>query len=131
MLITVWVFIGIEGASVVSARAEHRQDVGRATLYGFAIVLLLLMAVSLLSPGIVPQAELAAMKNPSMAGVLEKAVGTGGQVISASGCSFPLLGALLAWTLLAAEILCRRLATASCPASFRGKTPGARPVPCG
>jgi arginine:ornithine antiporter/lysine permease len=105
MLITVWVFIGIEGASVVSARAEHRQDVGRATLYGFAIVLLLLMAVSLLSPGIVPQAELAAMKNPSMAGVLEKAVGTWGAVMISLGLLVSVGGALLAWTLLAAETL--------------------------
>ena len=29
MLVTLWVFIGIEGASVVSARGEHRRDVGR------------------------------------------------------------------------------------------------------
>jgi amino acid transporter len=51
MLITVWVFIGIEGANVFSARAQCREDNGRATLLGFAVVLLL-MAVSLLSLGI-------------------------------------------------------------------------------
>ena len=28
MLVTLWVFIGIEGASVFSARAERRQDIG-------------------------------------------------------------------------------------------------------
>jgi len=43
MLITLWVFIGVEGAVVVSARARHKCDVGRATLLavlfaaGFAI----------------------------------------------------------------------------------------------
>jgi arginine:ornithine antiporter/lysine permease len=105
MLITVWVFIGIEGASVFSARAENRQDVGRATLLGFAIVLVLLMAVSVLSLGIVPQAELAAMKNPSMAGVLDKAVGHWGAVLISIGLLVSVGGALLAWTLLAAETL--------------------------
>jgi arginine:ornithine antiporter/lysine permease len=105
MLITVWVFIGIEGANVFSARAQRREDVGRATLIGFTVVLLLLMAVSLLSLGIVPQGELAAMKNPSMAGVLEKAVGAWGAVFISLGLLVSVGGALLAWTLLAAETL--------------------------
>jgi arginine:ornithine antiporter/lysine permease len=34
MLITLWVFIGVEGAVVVSARARHKRDVGRATHTG-------------------------------------------------------------------------------------------------
>jgi arginine:ornithine antiporter/lysine permease len=105
MLITVWVFIGIEGANVVSARAQHREDVGRATVFGFALVLLLLMAVSLLSLGIISQGDLAAMKNPSMAGVLDKAVGTWGAVLISIGLLVSVGGALLAWTLLAAETL--------------------------
>ncbi|MDR6449054.1 arginine:ornithine antiporter/lysine permease [Paraburkholderia terricola] len=105
MLITVWVFIGIEGASVFSARAQRREDIGRATLLGFAVVLVLLMAVSLLSLGIVPQGELAAMKNPSMAGVLDRAVGAWGAVLISLGLLVSVGGALLAWTLLAAETL--------------------------
>ncbi|MFM0489012.1 arginine-ornithine antiporter [Paraburkholderia graminis] len=105
MLITVWVFIGIEGANVFSARAQRREDIGRATLLGFAVVLLLLMAVSLLSLGIVSQGELASMKNPSMAGVLEKAVGSWGAVLISLGLLVSVGGALLAWTLLAAETL--------------------------
>ncbi|CAE6689817.1 Arginine/ornithine antiporter [Paraburkholderia nemoris] len=105
MLITVWVFIGIEGANVFSARAQRREDIGRATMLGFAVVLLLLMAVSLLSLGIVSQSDLAAMKNPSMAGVLDKAVGTWGAVLISIGLLVSVGGALLAWTLLAAETL--------------------------
>jgi arginine:ornithine antiporter/lysine permease len=105
MLITVWVFIGIEGASVYSAHAQNRKDVGRATLLGFAGVLLLLMLVSLLSLGIVSQADLAAMKNPSMAGVLDKVVGPWGTLLISLGLLVSVGGALLAWTLLAAETL--------------------------
>lgn len=59
MLVTVWVFIGIEGASVYSARAKYRTDIGKATLIGFIITLLLFICVSLLSLGIVSQPELA------------------------------------------------------------------------
>ena len=43
MLVTVWVFIGIEGASIFSSRAEKRSDVGKATVIGFITVLLLLV----------------------------------------------------------------------------------------
>ncbi|WP_029708612.1 arginine-ornithine antiporter [Rhodoferax saidenbachensis] len=105
MLVTVWVFIGIEGASVYSARARERKDVGRATVLGFLITLLLLMAVSLLSLGIFTQPELAALKNPSMAGVLEKAVGTWGAILIYVGLIVSVGGGFLAWMLLAAESL--------------------------
>ena len=105
MLVTVWVFIGIEGASVYSARAANRADVGRATVAGFVICLLLLMAVSLLSLGITTQPDLAGLKNPSMAGVLEKAVGTWGAVLIYIGVIVSVGGGFLAWTLLAAESL--------------------------
>ena len=44
MLVTVWVFIGIEGAAVYSQRAAKRKDVGRATVLGFAGVLALLLS---------------------------------------------------------------------------------------
>lgn len=105
MLVTVWVFIGIEGASVYSARARHRADVGKATIAGFLITLALLMAVSLLSLGIMSQPDLAGLKNPSMAGVLEKAVGTWGAVLIYVGVIVSVGGGFLAWTLLAAESL--------------------------
>jgi arginine:ornithine antiporter / lysine permease len=105
MLVTVWVFIGIEGASVYSARARNREDVGRATVIGFLICLLLLMAVSLLSMGLFTQPELAGLKNPSMAAVLEKAVGTWGAVLIYIGLIVSVGGGFLAWMLLAAESL--------------------------
>jgi arginine:ornithine antiporter/lysine permease len=105
MLVTVWVFIGIEGASVYSARARRREDVGRATVIGFLVCLVLLMAVSLLSLGITTQPDLASLKNPSMAGVLEKAVGTWGAVLIYLGLIVSVGGGFLAWTLLAAESL--------------------------
>jgi arginine:ornithine antiporter / lysine permease len=105
MLVTVWVFIGIEGASVYSARAARRSDVGRATVIGFGVCLALLMAVSLLSLGIYTQPQLAGLKNPSMAGVLEAVVGPWGALLVTLGLVISVGGGFLAWTLLAAESL--------------------------
>ncbi len=105
MLVTVWVFIGIEGASVYSARAARREDVGRATVIGFLVCLVLLMGVSLLSLGLFTQPELAGLKNPSMAQVLERVVGTWGAVLVYLGLIVSVGGGFLAWTLLAAESL--------------------------
>ena len=105
MLVTVWVFIGIEGAAVYSQRAAKRKDVGRATVLGFAGVLALLLLVNLLSYGLMAQAELAGVPDPSMAGVLENEVGSWGAAFISIGLVVSLLGALIAWVLLCVEIL--------------------------
>ncbi|MCO5084527.1 MAG: arginine-ornithine antiporter [Rhizobiaceae bacterium] len=104
MLVTLWVFIGIEGASVFSARAERRKDIATATVLGFLTCLALYALVSLLSLGILSQPELAALKNPSMAGVLEAVVGPWGAILINLALVVSVVGAFLAWTLLAAEI---------------------------
>lgn len=104
MLVTLWVFIGIEGASVLSARAERRKDIATATVSGFFTCLGLYALVSLLSLGIVSQPELAALKHPSMAGVLEAVVGPWGAILINLALVISVVGAFLSWTLLAAEI---------------------------
>ncbi len=105
MLVTVWVFIGIEGASIFSSRAEKRSDVGKATVIGFITVLLFLVLVNVLSLGVMTQPELAKLQNPSMAAVLEHVVGHWGAVLISVGLVISLLGALLSWVLLCAEIM--------------------------
>jgi arginine:ornithine antiporter/lysine permease len=104
MLVTLWVFIGIEGASVFSARAERRKDIATATVLGFFTCLALYALVSLLSLGILNQPELAALKNPSMAGVLEAIVGPWGAILINLALVVSVIGAFLSWTLLAAEV---------------------------
>jgi arginine:ornithine antiporter/lysine permease len=104
MLVTLWAFIGIEGASVVSARARKRSDVGVATVSGLLVCLVLYVAASLLALGILTQPELAQLKNPSMAGVLEHIVGPWGAGLISIAVIVSVLGAFLSWTLLAAEV---------------------------
>ncbi|WEH38167.1 basic amino acid/polyamine antiporter [Streptomyces sp. AM 2-1-1] len=105
MLATVFVFLGVEGASVYSRHAKRRQDVGRATVLGFLSVFAVFASVTIVSYGILPMAEIAELRQPSMAGVLEAAVGTWGKVFVSVGLIVSVLGAYLAWTLMAAEVL--------------------------
>lgn len=105
MLVTVWVFIGIEGASVYSERAGRRSDVGKATVLGFICILALLVSVNVLSAGVMRQAELSGLADPSMAYVMERIVGKWGATFISVGLIVSLLGALLSWLLLAAESL--------------------------
>ncbi|WP_411102770.1 basic amino acid/polyamine antiporter [Streptomyces sp. cmx-4-9] len=105
MLATVFVFLGVEGASVYSRHAKRREDVGRATVLGFLSVFAVFASVTIVSYGIMPMAEIAELRQPSMAGVLEHAVGTWGQVFVSIGLVVSVLGAYLAWTLMAAEVL--------------------------
>jgi arginine:ornithine antiporter/lysine permease len=104
MLITLWVFIGVEGAVVVSARARNKKDVGRATLLAVIAALVVYLLVTLLSLGIVPRAELAQMRNPSMAGLLNRLIGSWGDMVIALGLIVSVSGAYLSWTIMAAEV---------------------------
>lgn len=103
MLFTVWVFIGVEGASVYSKQAETRRDVGRATVIGFTTVLVLLVTVATLSYGVLSQAELAALPDNSMASVLEAVVGPWGGALISIGLCLSVLGAYVSWQMLCAE----------------------------
>ncbi|GAA2275901.1 basic amino acid/polyamine antiporter [Streptomyces atrovirens] len=105
MLITVFVFLGVEGASVYSRHAKRREDVGRATVLGFLSVFAVFASVTIVSYGILPMGEIAELRQPSMASVLEAAVGTWGKVFISTGLIVSVLGAYLAWALMAAEVL--------------------------
>ncbi|QUW84195.1 basic amino acid/polyamine antiporter [Streptomyces mirabilis] len=105
MLATVFVFLGVEGASVYSRHARRREDVGRATVLGFLSVFAIFASVTIVSYGLLPMSQIAELRQPSMAGVLESAVGTWGKVFVSVGLIVSVLGAYLAWTLMAAEVL--------------------------
>uniref|UniRef100_UPI003D677812 amino acid permease n=1 Tax=Rahnella sp. PAMC 25559 TaxID=3423225 RepID=UPI003D677812 len=68
MLVTLWMYIGIEGAVVMSDKADGRT-VSRATILGFIISTVLFMLVSILPFGVFSQGELAAMDAPSTAAI--------------------------------------------------------------
>ncbi len=104
MLITVWLFIGIEGASVFSAWARDRRDVGKATIISFLIMFVVLFAISLLPFGILPQEGIAALKNPSTGALLAHSTGVLGNAFINIALVISILGAFLSWVLIAAEV---------------------------
>ncbi|MGY0497415.1 basic amino acid/polyamine antiporter [Nocardia sp. FBN12] len=120
MLVTVFVFLGIEGASVYSRYARRRADVGRATVLGFLSVLAIFATVTMVSFGIMPREQLATIQQPSMSPVFESAVGSWGAWFISIGLIISVLGAYLAWTLMAAEVLYVAAADDDMP-SFLGR----------
>ncbi|TDG06281.1 amino acid permease [Paraburkholderia guartelaensis] len=118
MFVTVFVFIGIEGASVYSRYAKERTDVGRATIFGFAGVTTLMVLVSMLPFAVLPRADVAGMRQPSMAAVLESVVGPWGGIFVSIGLIVSVLGAYLAWSLICAEVMFAAARNQDMPAVF-------------
>jgi len=104
MLVTLWAFIGIEGAVVMSNRAKSPSIIGPATILGFVSCLGIYILLSLLPFGYMSQNELATVANPSTAGILEKSVGVWGAWIMNIGLVISVLTSWLAWTMVTAQI---------------------------
>lgn len=101
-----------------SRYARRREDVGRATVLGFTSVLALFASISILAYGILPRAEIAALPQPSVGGVLEAAVGPWGGAFIRVGLIVSVLGAYLAWQLLAADVLYAAAKERDLPGAF-------------
>lgn len=104
MLITLWVFTGVEGASVLSAHAKKRTDVGLATVLGILIALALYVAITVLSLGILPREAIADMANPSMGPLLDAMMGESGKVIITACLIVSVLASYISWTMYSSEI---------------------------
>lgn len=79
--VTVWLFIGIEGAVVLSGRGKNTKVAGKATVISFVSLFILYFLISFLSMGVMPAEELGVLGNPPMAGVLEYVVGPWGAAL--------------------------------------------------
>ncbi|WGE45602.1 basic amino acid/polyamine antiporter [Actinobacillus equuli] len=104
MLITLWVFVGVEGASVLSAHAKKKSDVGLATILGILITLVLYVSITVLSLGILPREVIAEMPNQSMAGLMEQMMGAGGKIIITFCLIVSVLASYMSWTMFSSEI---------------------------
>lgn len=104
MLVTLWSFIGIEGAVVMSSKAKSQSIIGTATVLGFLGCLGIYILLSLLPFGYMNQHELAQIANPSTAGILEDAVGKWGAWVMNIGLVISVLTSWLAWTMITAQM---------------------------
>ena len=105
MLVTLWVFIGVEGAVVLSGRAKNSRDVGKATVLGLILVMSIYILISVLSMGAMTRGELSVLETPSMGHVLEHVVGPWGAVAINIGLVASLVGTLIGWFYLFLKFL--------------------------
>lgn len=105
MLVTVWDFLGIEAACIYAIHAKSMKDVGRATMLSVIVVLIIDTLISVLPFGVLTTSTVQALQTPSTAGVMAEVIGH----VSSNVIRFAVLicvaGALLAWQMLATNIL--------------------------
>ena len=118
MLVTLWAFIGIEGAVVLSGRAKSQNDVGKATVMGFLGCLAIYVLLSILPFGFMTQARLATIANPSTAGVLKAVVGPWGAWLMNIGLLIAVLASWLSWTMIVAQMPQSMAQNGTFPAKF-------------
>ncbi|NEG70632.1 amino acid permease [Bifidobacterium sp. BRDM6] len=104
MLVTLWLFIGIEGAVVVSSNAKSQRDVSRATTLGYLSVLVVYILVSLLPLGVYSYTDIGQMSNPSMATIMRDQFGTWGGVLVNIGVVVSVLAAWLVWMMMISQM---------------------------
>lgn len=128
MLVTVWVFIGIEGAVVFSGHAKKRSDIIKATLIGFSGVLSIYVLMTVLAFGVATQKDLAALDSPAMSMLLERLVGPWGAWLVNIGLMIAVLGGWLAWTMFAAELPYQAAKNKTFPSIFAKENKVGAPV---
>lgn len=104
ILVTLWCFIGVESAVMLSQRARNSKNVGVATVIGFLVALGVYAVVTLLSYGIMGQAELGALKDPSVGYMLSSVVGKWGVVFVAICTVLAVVGGWIAWSLVCSQV---------------------------
>jgi arginine:ornithine antiporter/lysine permease len=100
--VMVFAFLGIESAVVISGKAMHSRDVGRVTLIGFILTLVIYVLVSTLTMGVAPAREIVNASSP-LGAVLGYAIGGFGRHFLNFGFLFSVMGAFLSWLILTAE----------------------------
>ena len=103
---TVWVFIGIEGAVVISTRAKDTKLAGRASIISFDALLALYFFISFLSMGLADHDTLISFTDDytfSMAGVMEYIVGPWGAKLVNIAAVISIGCALLTYVILCSD----------------------------
>ncbi|MCM1163780.1 MAG: basic amino acid/polyamine antiporter [Muribaculaceae bacterium] len=104
MLVTLWCFIGIEGAVIMSGRARRSRDIGRAGVAGFFSSWILYVLISVFCFGIMTRQDLAGLEDPSVAYVMLNTCGPWAYWLVIATIVISLSGSWVAWTLICAEV---------------------------
>ncbi|WMY97677.1 MAG: amino acid permease [Arsenophonus sp.] len=104
VLIILWLFIGIEGAIVISRKSKKKKFIGYATLLAVFFILLLYIIITFISIGNISRSNLALIENPSIITILINQIGKYGKIIITFSFIFAMCSSYLTWMILAIEI---------------------------
>jgi arginine:ornithine antiporter/lysine permease len=102
-MVLIWVYVGIEGATVFTGRAQKKSEAAKATIIGFVGLSILYVLISMLPYGLIPYQKLADLGSPALGEILRVKVGTWGMYLMNIGLAISVLGSWLSWTLLPVE----------------------------
>ncbi|MGE8204868.1 amino acid permease [Heyndrickxia sp. NPDC080065] len=100
---TLWAFIGIESAVMLSNRAKSQSDVKKATIIGLFISLVIYIGITLLTMGALPQDVLKESSKP-LVDALGAAIGNKGTYILAILALISLFGSTVGWIVVSSEV---------------------------
>lgn len=103
MMVIMWVFVGIEGAAMMSDRAQNRSIVGKSTVLGLIGLLIIYVSASMLPYGIMSREQVAELASPAMGYVLAENVGDWFPTVVNIALIISIFGSWLSWTMLPAE----------------------------
>ncbi|MFS0784574.1 basic amino acid/polyamine antiporter [Bacillus sp. 1P06AnD] len=104
MGVILWCFIGVEASVVLAEKAESAKIVGKATVFSIVITLLIYIGISVIAMGVIPADQLAQAGTPLAEVLGATVIGGAGAVIVKVGILVSLLGALLTWVMIAAQL---------------------------
>ena len=105
IIVMMWLFVGVEGASVLTSRARTRSDAEKASILGLVSLLTIYIVVSVLPYGVMSRAQLAAGGQPALGTIMQHLVGSWGAALISVGLIISVLVSWLSWTMLPAESL--------------------------
>lgn len=103
MFITMFCFVGIEGAVMLASYAKKSKDVGKASIIGFYLALIIYAVISILCYGIRTREELAVLPDPSVAYVLRLCCGDWAYYFVICTVILSILGGYVSWTMLCSQ----------------------------
>lgn len=117
---TLWAFIGVEAAVMLSNRAKSQRDVKKATIVGLIIAIAIYVAITLLTMGALSQDALRESQKP-LVDALSAVIGSNGAGILAILALISLFGSTVGWIVVSSEVPYQAAKVNLFPAFF-GKT---------
>lgn len=105
MMVTLWLFGGIEGAVVMSGKARDVKQVPKATIIGFIVCILMYALVGMSALGVYSYGKLASLTSPSTAYILKDLWGSNlGRDLITIALLFAVFSSWISWIQMLAEL---------------------------